>query len=223
MKPLDNLSSVRVEIHGNRYSPKLVHDIRHTIEQEGITTFARGASAPAAGPDIAVDLVLAITGGIATELIIALGKKLFALLQEIMGRHCVQGWSITKFSVQDISCDYVISANSAAGVNFERIRLNQLLNDMRRLVTEEAAHGRIINRVDAPCDLQRADYPQEMWTTGIGNYSIWHLAYSSGDRWPDWLYDAANQVFLPLASAELKSESPFSCDVYFDDAETPYI
>lgn len=218
-----NLSSVRVEINGNRYSTQLVYDIRSAIEQEGVTAFVRGSYAPAAGPDIAIDLVLSIVEDITTNLIIELGKRLFARLKEVMNKHRIQGSSVTKFSVQDISCDYVISANSAAGVNFELIQLERLLGDMRKLVTEEAACDRIINRVDAPCDLQRANQPREMWTTGIGSYSVWHLSYSSGDRWPDYLYDAANQVFIPLTNSELKSISSANQDNYFTDVETPHI
>lgn len=187
---------LRIDLLGSGYTSALDGIIKSEFDHDAVEVVIRGQRTPAAGPELWMDVVIAIGANLATEAIVYIARK----VREAVSSTSLLGCCINEYVVEslDYGCDFVVRANSAAGVDFEGIELSSLFSRMTELVESERVSGRFISKIETPCDLDSSDVGMPVRIVGVGSYSLWLLTYSEGERWPYSLYDAVNGVFIPL-------------------------
>ncbi len=74
---------------------------------------------------------------------------------------------------------------------------------MESFTKREEKDNRPVAKIEAPCGIRIEEHGWETVCCGVGNYSLWKVEYKSGDKWPEALFDAANETFIELVDDEI--------------------
>lgn len=208
-----DIKYLRIDLVGSGYTGTLDDKVKASFREDAIEAVVRGQHAPAAGPELWMDVVIAIGSDLAVEGIKYAVRKVRDAISESSSRSCC----VNKTTVEDFDCecDFVIQANSAAGMIFEEIELTSIVTQMRELVESEKASGRYISKIEAPCDLGPCSISTPIRSVGVGSYSLWLLSYREGERCPYWLYDVVNEVFIPLDDNLATTNALNASDIFY--------
>lgn len=196
--PMNTIRHLRLDFYGCAYRTTLDAQIRSDLSQDGIDPVIRGQTAPAAGASLSVDIVISfmtsIASGFAVEAIKAVMSKVGKATNKVLSSDCHLG----RTTIETDACDFVIMANSSAGVYAEDIDYNALVSQMKYFYEKEVAAGRAVDSIEAPCDLDLDTDGLKIRAVGVGNFSLWRVTYRNGSRWPFCLYDAINDALVPM-------------------------
>lgn len=209
----NDINYLRIDLTGSGYTSTLEAGVKEIFRKDAIEAVVRGQHELAAGPELWMDVVIEIVSSLAVEGIKYVVQKVRSAISESLSISCCVNSVIVESP--DSDCDFVIRSNSAAGMLFEEVDLTSIVSRMRELVESERSSGRYISKVEAPCDLRPTPTGMSIHSNGVGSYSLWLLSYREGERWPHWLYDAANEVFVPLEDDSAIINSLNSVDAFY--------
>lgn len=216
-KNADNIKYLRIDFSGSGYTAALDNRVRAAFCEDGIEAVVRGQRTPASGPELWMEIVIAAGSGLMADLLKDAIKYVVSKVRGVVAEKSPYGCCVNSIAVEDFDCDFVIKANSAAGVVYDNIDFTNLFSEMRGLVDSEKGSGRSVFKVEAPCE---ADYTQEGFcvrNVGMGNYSLWLLSYREGERYPFQLYDAVNKTFIPLGDRYAIEAALSSTDAFYSE------
>lgn len=207
----DDIKYLRIDLSGSGYTSTLDNKVKTKFHEDAIEAVVRGQHTPAAGPELWMDVVIGIVSGLAVEGIGYAVQKVRDAISESSSHNCC----VNAVTVEDFDCDFVIRANSAAGMVFEEIELTSIVSQMRELFDSERASGRYISKIETPCDFDPASIGSSIRSVGVGSYSLWLLSYREGERCPYWLYDVANKMFIPLKDNSAIINALNASDIFY--------
>ena len=213
LQKADTIKYLRIDFSGSDYSTALDSRVKEAFLEDNIDAVIRGQHTPAAGPELWMDFIIGVEAGIAVEVIKYVAHKVGSVVAEYLHHDCC----VNSTKVEDIDCDFVIRANSAAGMKYESVDFAKLITEMRQLADSEKASGRPISKIEAPCEIDYAPEGFSVRSVGVGNYSLWLLTYREGERWPNWLYDANNKAFIPLEDSHAIEVALSASDPYYSE------
>ncbi len=205
---------VSIELTGSEFCTEQEAALRQEFNSEPFVVMVRGQQSIAAGTGLSQSLVVFVSN-LASDVIIP--GLLYDIFKYVLSKTCKALNEMIDFDVplnkvtfKEQACDYIISSNYNAGVCSELIDYNQLLFQMESFVKREEENNCPVAKIEAPCDIRIGHHGQETLCCGVGNYSLWKVEYKSGAKWPEALYDAANEAFIELIDDEIsRSEDKF--------------
>lgn len=197
--PLEVIRHLRLNYFGCKYDVSLDRKVRQALFRDGVDPIIRGQIAPAAGESLGVDIAVSVVSGIAADLIIKSIKALVTKINMVTSEAASCSCTLRGITIETSICDYVVKACPGAGIVEEDIDYNRLISQMIEFQEAETANGNSINRIETPCDVASDKDGFTVMTNGVGSFSLWLVTYRCGDRWPSRLYDAANNIFLPMS------------------------
>lgn len=193
---------VSIELTGSEFRTEQETALRQKLKTESFAVMVRGQHSIAAGAGLSQSLVVFASNFVSDVIVPGL---LYDLFKCILSKTCKAlsetmdfDVPINRVTLKTRDCDYVISSNCNAGVYSESIDYNQLLSQMESFTKREEKDNRPVAKIEAPCDLRIGQHGWEVICCGVGNYSLWKVEYKSGEKWPEALYDAANETFIEL-------------------------
>ena len=208
---------IRVDVVGSEYRFYQEQAIRNELNSCNCSIVVRGERSVACGVGLAFNVVAAVAEDIAAGLISAALKGLVVKIKGAISGEGLQAACFADAVIEVADCDLIIKANCNAGVNSEYVNYDELIRSMLELSKKEKDSGRIIKAIEAPCDIDLTKEVPDVRCCGVGNFSLWRVTYRNGDRWPCWLYDAANDCFLPLAEGFKQQIQGDSEDVFYSE------
>ncbi|MFC2339650.1 MAG: hypothetical protein ACFNLW_07175 [Olsenella sp.] len=198
---------VSIELTGSEFRTEQETALRQKLKTEPFAVMVRGQQSIAAGAGLSQSLVVFLSN-FASDVIVP--DLLYDLFKYVLSRTCKALSETMDFDVplngvtfKARDCDYIISSNCNAGVYSESIDCNQLLSQMESFAKREEKNNRPVAKIESPCDLRIGQHRWEAVCCGVGNYSLWKVEYKSGEKWPEALYDAANETFIELVDDEI--------------------
>lgn len=208
---VEEIKYLHINFSGSGYTAALDTLVEEGFREDNVEAIVHGEQAPAAGPELWMDVAIGVGSNFAVEAIQYVARK----VRNAIAMSSTHGCCVTETIVEDSDCDFVIRANSAAGIMYEDIDLTNLVSKMRELVDSEKTAGRFISKIETPCDLNPVSQGLSVRSVGVGNYSLWLLTYREGERCPYWLYDAANKTFTPLENSRAVKNALDSSDLFY--------
>lgn len=209
------LDYIRVDLVGSEYSYYQEQAIRNELNSYDCRTVIRGEHSVACGVGLAFSIAMTIVEGVAVEFISTALKGLAVKIKEAISGEDSQAACFANAVIEVADCDLIIKANCNAGIDSDCVNYDALIRAMLELSKTEKGSGRVVKSIEAPCDIDLAEDIPEVRCCGIGNYSLWRVAYRDGERWPYWLYDAVNDCFSPLGEdLRLQTEDGYE-DVFY--------
>lgn len=196
--PMNAIRHLRLDFYGYAYRATLDAQIRSDLSQDGIDPVIRGQIAPAAGASLSVDIVISFMTGIASGLTVEAIKTIMSKIGKAISKVSSSDCRLGRTTIETDACDFVITANSSAGVHAEDVDYNELVSQMKDFYEKEVAADRAVNSIEAPCDLDLDTDGLKIRTVGVGDFSLWRVTYRNGSRWPFCLYDAVNDALVPM-------------------------
>lgn len=213
LQKADKIKYLRIDFSGSGYSAALDSKVKEAFLEDNIEAVIRGQQTPAAGPELWMDFIIGVEAGIAVEVL----KYVVHKVRGVVSGYLHHGCCVNSTIVEDIDCDFVIRASSAAGIIYENIDFVKLLSEMRQLADSEKDSGRPISKIETPCEIDYAPEGFSVRSIGVGSYSLWLLTYREGERWPSWLYDAHNKVFIPLEDNHAIEVALSATDAFYSE------
>lgn len=193
---------VSIELTGSEFRTEQETALRQKLRTESFAVMVRGQHSIAAGTGLSQSLVVFASNFVSDVIVPGL---LYDLFKYVLTKSCKAlsetmnfDVPINRVTLKTSDCDYVISSNCNAGVYSESIDYNQLLFQMESFTKRKEKDNCPVARIEAPCDLRIGQHGWEVICCGVGNYSLWKVEYKSGEKWPEALYDAANETFIEL-------------------------
>lgn len=196
---------VSVELAGSDFRTEQESALRQKLKSESFAVMVRGQQSIAAGVGLSQSLVVFVSSVIVPGLLYDLFKYVLSRTCKALSETMNYDVPLSRATFKTKDCDYVISSNCNAGVYSESVDYNQLLSQMELFAKREEKDNRPVAKIETPCDLRIEQHGWEAVCCGVGNYSLWKVEYKSGEKWPEALYDAANETFIELV------DDIFSC------------
>lgn len=208
---VEEIKYLRIDFSGSGYTAALDTLVEEGFQEDDVEAVVHGEQAPAAGPELWMSFVIGVGSGLAVEAIQYVTRK----VRNVIATTSTHGCCINETIVEDSDCNFVIRANSAAGIMYEDIDLTNLVSKMRELVDSEKTAGRFISKIETPYDFDSMSQGLSVRSVGVGNYSLWLLTYREDERCPYWLYDAANETFTPLENSRTVKNALEGSDLFY--------
>lgn len=189
---------VSIELAGSEFRTEQESALRQKLKTEPFAVMVRGQQSIAAGAGLSQSLVVFISSVIVPGLLYDLLKYVLSRTFKALSETMSSDVPLSRVTFKTRDCDYIISSNCNAGVYSELVDYNQLLSRMESFTKREENDNRPVAKIEAPCDLQIEQHGWEIVCGGVSNYSLWKVEYKSGDKWPEALFDAANETFIEL-------------------------
>lgn len=209
--------TVKIDISGSGYSPALEQEIRENLSKY-YEVYARGCKAPAAGPEILVQLTIeglsrigeivaeelpgVIIGGAAAEVVSRVRSAFIRWRSKssIENRDSSASSDFAPEYLAEVrlilpSYDLVIWSIPDEGTDVDQYDLNELVQRVEEFVRSENEENSLVSRVVLPCEVV-AEGNRKSLVEGHGNPNLWHVFYRDGERWPSAVYDADDRCFL---------------------------
>lgn len=196
---LEVIQHLRLDFFGCKHDVSLDSKVRQALLRDGVDPIIRGQITPAAGESLGVDIVVSVVSGIAVDLIVKSIKALITKINMITSGTATCSCALRETIIETNTCDYIVKACPGAGIVAEDIDYNRLISQMMEFQKAEETNGNAVNRIEAPCDVASDKNGFTVTTNGVGSFSLWLVTYRCGGRWPSCLYDAANNLFLPIS------------------------
>lgn len=181
---------VSIELTGSEFRTEQESALRQKLKTEPLAVMVRGQQSIAAGAGLSQSLVVFVSNVIVPGLLYDLFKYVLSRTFKALSETMSSDIPLSRVTFKTRDCDYIISSNCNAGVYSELVDYNQLLSRMESFTKREEKDNRPVAKIEAPC-------------CGVGNYSLWKVEYKSGDKWPEALFDAANETFIELVDDEI--------------------
>lgn len=194
---------VSIELTGSEFRTEQESALRQKLKTEPFAVMVRGQQSIAAGAGLSQSLVVLVSSVIVPGLLYDLFKYVLSRTFKALSETMSSDVPLSRVTFKTRDCDYIISSNCNAGVYSELIDYNQLLSRMESFTKREEKDNRLVAKIEAPCDIRIEEHGREAVCCGVGNYSLWKVEYKSGDKWPEALFDAANETFIELVDDEI--------------------
>lgn len=210
---LKNIEFLRINLCGSSYSNSLDDEVCEKFHEDGLNVVVSGHRTIAAGPELWMEIILGIGESFVVDIIEHIIKKVYSAIQKNHSIDC----HVNKLTIDEYNCkcEFEIKSNSAAGMIYEQIDLELMLNRMHQLIDNEKIAGRYINKIETPCDVQTTTTDFSVRCVGVGNYSVWRISYENDIRCKNWLYDAVNENFIPITDSSIITCASNSNDIFY--------
>ena len=217
---LQLVSDVFIVVQGSGYESCMDNDLRRSFAASGINVKVTGNKTPACGPDIWIDLAFNVGVNLAASVIKELLCKIFNCVTKAINQRQENNCQLNSAKVNINGCEYTISATSAAGYDFKSINYKQLLSDMKDFCDYENSLGRNVSLIETPCEIDCCLDEDQVRCNGVGLYCLWRVTYFDGEDATQCLYDATNELLLPLDATEKMLDGLSEADdVYYSGRE----
>lgn len=198
-----SIGHLRVSFRGCEYEASLDEAVKKEMAPLRIHPVVRGQITPAAGVGLSADIVVAILCGMAADVIVKALEAVFEAIRASAKNALAKDCHMGHVTIETERCDLIISANGSAGVFDESVDYGSLVERMLQLYESELEAGRNVISIETPCDLAPDTDTFSVRNAGVGNFSLWLISYREGEYWPQRLYDATNDLFIPLADSRI--------------------
>lgn len=185
----------QVEMSGSAYCPELEGEIS-ALMPEDVSFTVHGEKAPAAGPDLLVNIVLEFVVPAVRDW--AIGKMLDGLVDRLkpcLGHKPELGRVKAKYPQYELC---VINKSfldeEQACPNWSD--MDQIAERAGRMVEQELAHGRTVTKVTVPCKVEKKADQDVLCAVGVGNADTWLVEYSGVN--PPCAYDSTSESFIKV-------------------------
>lgn len=194
---------VSIELTGSEFRAEQESALRQKLKTEPFAVMVRGQQSIAAGAGLSQSLVVFVSSVVVPGLLYDLFKYVLSRIFKALSETMSSDVPLSRVTFKTRDCDYIISSNCNAGIHSELVDYNQLLSRMESFTKREEKDNRPVAKIEAPCDIRIEEHGWEAVCCGVGNYSLWKVEYKSGDKWPEALFDAANETFIELVDDEI--------------------
>lgn len=196
---------VSIELAGSKFRTEQETALRQKLKTEPFAVVVRRQQSIAAGAGLSQSLVVFVSSVIVPGLPYDLFKYMLSRTFKALSETMSFGVPLNRVTFKTIDCDYIISSNCNADVYSKLVDYNQLLSRMESFtkLLNAKKNNRPVAKIEAPCDMRIEQHGWEAVCCGVGNYSLWTVEYKSGEKWPEVLFDAANETFIELVDDEI--------------------
>ena len=128
---------VYIELVGGEYRAEQEATIRKELEEEPYAVIVRGRHSIAAGAGLSHDVVVFVSGALASGLLYDVFKYVVSTIRKTVLRFGDSEVPLNRITFKMQDCDFVVSSNCNAGVCSELVDYNQLLLQMGAFASDE--------------------------------------------------------------------------------------
>lgn len=185
------IAAIEIDMSGCAYTDNLPELLDGELSALAPTN-CRGYWAPAAGPELIINVVLKIIADAAAEW--AVGKALDKIL-EILTKHLRNEPVLETIEIQQSAYSVRIMDRSFIDgaeqvVNSAMDERVDMLQAVREYVGDESRKGMKIKRVTYPCAIEEK-FPERRCIVGYGSPELWLVEYDDDNGCREILYDHA--------------------------------
>ncbi len=197
---IDQQLLVRFDISGSGYTYELEKYVRSELETE-FNVISRGGKAPAAGPELLVQVALEFfndpLGGIITGAIISsIADRVLGAILDAVGKLFKSSSSYCSEVTISTTYDLTIRIIPDGGADVSSVDIGGIVDKVNAFVQNEAERGNHVSSVVLPCEICNNDDIGPHLEPGHGSLDLWYVTYRDGERLYQANYDAANGLFL---------------------------
>lgn len=186
---------IQVEMSGSAYCPELEDEIAALLSED-VSFTVHGEKAPAAGPDLLINVVLEfvvptvrdwVIGEILTRMMDCVKRRLGHKPE--LGRVVV---SCPQYEIRVVNKSFLDESQTRPNWS----DMDQIVERTGRMVERELTHGRTVTKVTVPCRIEKKADQVTLCAVGVGDADTWLVEYSGAN--PSRVYDSTSESFIKV-------------------------